>query len=92
MRRTVALFHSTRTAASLVALMIVFLPACGQQLVEFPEADGGRADTGKADRAEVDAVSSDVKKTDTANFDLATIEVANAEVANRDACRQCAKP
>jgi hypothetical protein len=85
MRRTVALFHSTKTAAFLVASMFVLLPACGNQLVEFPDTDGGRADTGKADRAAADAVGPDINKADTANTDLAGIDVANAEVANRDA-------
>jgi len=85
MRRTVALFHSKRVAASIFAVTIALLPACGSQLVEFPDTDGGKADTGKADRAVVDGVGSDAKIVDSANVDLATIEVLSVDVGIRDA-------
>ena len=71
-------------------LLLFLMPACGGQLVEFPQGDAGKSDTTKADVVAADGVNPDTKDTGVANTDVvrpdgANADVANADVANADA-------
>ena len=71
-------------------LLLAILPACGQQLVEFPKPDGARPDTARADvaipdAAIPDAAVSDVAITDAAIPDVAVLDAAILEAAITDA-------
>lgn len=56
-------------------LLLMLLPACGQQLVEFPSGDGG-SDAPKVDAAKVDGLDAPV---DGANPDLPRVDGPNAD-------------
>jgi hypothetical protein len=82
-----------------LTLLLILLPACGGQLVEFPKADGGQPDVVKTDavtgdgaRADVvgpdglgaDANNADVPVADATKADNATLDAEIADVGNRD--------
>jgi len=71
---------------SALSLLLLVLPACGQQLVEFGQPDAARPDSSKADVASAD-LNTDGKNADIANSDLANIEVSSSDVANADSER-----
>jgi len=59
-----------KTFQNAVLLSILFLlPACGQQLVQFPASDAGKADTAVADAAIADHPTSDSAVNDAGNRD-----------------------
>jgi hypothetical protein len=62
-----------------LSLLLIVLPACGRQLVEFPQADGAQPDILKAD-----AIASDGVGPDAINLDIASRDTAGADVANID--------
>jgi Ice-binding-like len=80
---------------SVLSLLLFFLPACGGQLVEFPQGDAGKSDTTKADvlaadgvnpnRKDADVTNADVVRPDVANADIANADIANTDAANADA-------
>jgi hypothetical protein len=57
-------------------LVLVLVPACGGKLVEFPNADGGKADSSTTDTAKSDGAKPDTGIADVATTDSASIEVA----------------
>jgi Ice-binding-like len=65
-------------------VLLTLLPACGRQLVEFPQADGAQPDTARADVVTADHVNSDAKNGDVANTDVAGIDDANTDVVSFD--------
>ena len=69
---------------SALFVLLTLLPACGRQLVEFPQADGAQPDTARADLVTADHVSSDARNGDVANTDVAGIDDANADVVSLD--------
>jgi hypothetical protein len=71
-------------------LVLALVPACGGQLVEFPQTDGGKSDssttdTVKSDGAELDAGIPDNRTTDVANMDVNTADAASPDVGSPDA-------
>ena len=66
-------------------LLLFILPACGQQLVEFPNPDGGRSDTRVADGRNGDGVGRDAGVADLANADGASVEAMAADLAGFEA-------
>jgi hypothetical protein len=65
--------------------VLAILPACGQQLVEFPQADGARPDTPSADVAMPDVAISDAGDRDTSNGDARPGDAAISDSRNQDA-------
>ena len=70
---------------SALIILATLLPACGQQLVEFPKSDGGTTDTAISDVAKSDGVKPDIGISDIANADVANADVPNVDVASIDA-------
>ena len=68
-----------------LSLLLAMLPACGQQLVEFPKPDGARPDTARADVAIPDAAIPDAPIPDAAIPDVAILDAAIFEAAITDA-------
>jgi hypothetical protein len=65
-------------------LLLAMLPACGQQLVEFPQTDGASPDAGMADVLIVDAAIPDAAIADGAIIDVPTIDAPRADAATTD--------
>jgi hypothetical protein len=66
-------------------LLLAMLPACGQQLVEFPKPDGARPDTARADVAIPDTAIPDAALPDVAIPDAALPDVSVPDAAVSDA-------
>jgi hypothetical protein len=66
-------------------LLLAILPACGQQLVEFPKPDGARPDTARADVAIPDVAIPDAAIPDAAIPDAAIPDAAIPDAAIPDA-------
>jgi hypothetical protein len=67
-----------------LSLLLIVLPACGRQLVEFPQADGAQPDIGKADAVASDGVGPDARTSDIASRDTASADVANIDSAGTE--------
>jgi predicted small lipoprotein YifL len=70
----------------LLLLLLATLPACGQQLVEFPETDGASPDAGMANvlilnSSISDAAIADVPTLDAPRADAATIDADSTDGA-----------
>jgi hypothetical protein len=66
-------------------VLLALLPACGKQLVEFPQADGAQPDTAKADMAAADGVATpDGRNGDGVGTDVAGIDAASADTVSFD--------
>lgn len=65
--------------------VLFLLPACGQQLVEFPGSDARKADAAVADTGVADRVVADIATADSPLADAPTSDVANTDTSNRDA-------
>jgi hypothetical protein len=75
-----------KTLQNTVFLSVLFLlPACGQQLVEFPASDAGKADAAVADTAVADAATADHSASDSAINDAGNRDAAAFEAAKLDA-------
>jgi hypothetical protein len=72
--------------------VLAILPACGQQLVEFPQADGARPDTPSADVAMPDVAISDAAITDVAIPDAPIPDAAITDAGDRDTSNGDARP
>jgi hypothetical protein len=68
-----------------IFFLLTLMPACGRQLVEFPQADGAQPDTVKADLLAADGVNpNDARNGDARNGDVANTDIASLDVANAD--------
>jgi Ice-binding-like len=70
-----------RSAAFLVLFL---LPACGRQLVQFPQTDGASPDGVKADVASPDSVKADGVSPDASDTDIALADAAKADTGTVD--------
>jgi hypothetical protein len=63
--------------------LLFLLPACGKQLVEFPQADAAQGDTGKLDATSIDGVKPEARDSDVAT-DAGARDGAGTEVRTTD--------
>jgi hypothetical protein len=68
-----------------LSLFLFLLPACGQQLVEFPNPDAGSADTRTPDRPNGDGVEADLGVPDVPTTDAAGVDASPPDEPNPDA-------
>jgi hypothetical protein len=68
-----------------LSMLLVILPACGQQLVEFPKPDGAKSDAPRDHVAFSDTAIPDVPILDAAISDTAVYDVAISDAAIPDA-------
>lgn len=68
-----------------LSLFLSLLPACGQQLVEFPNPTPASADTRTPDRADGTSVGGDPGMPDVPITDAAGVEATPPDAPNRDA-------
>jgi hypothetical protein len=71
-----------------LSVLIFLLPACGQQLVEFPNPDASTHDTRTADRPNGDAVGADLGISDVPTTDAAGVDAAPPDDPIRDAANE----
>jgi hypothetical protein len=68
-----------------VLLVLALVPACGGQLVEFPQADSGKTDSSTPDTAKSDGAKPEAGNPDVGSADVASIEARAAEDVSPDA-------
>jgi hypothetical protein len=67
---------------SALILLVIAVPACGQQLVEFSQLDGARPDTGKTDASSGDATKADLAHSDAPTADYSDTGIPDATTPN----------